>query len=188
MVRKLKHHEQKLLRKVDFITYKSDHGHRAAAVCRRYAISNPDDYAKYNRLCGSLRKLAHLLSLLPPDHAPRLALTRTLIAKLHSIGLLPSSLSSLPDSSLSAISKLSTSRFCRRRLGVVMTRLHMSPTVQAANRFIEQGHVRVGTDEVTDPAFLVTRSMEDWVTWTQGSKVAEKIKGWKGDKDDFVGV
>lgn len=64
----------------------------------------------------------------------------------------------------------------------------MSPTVQAANRFIEQGHVRVGTDEVTDPAFLVTRSMEDWVTWTQGSKVAEKIKGWKGDKDDFVGV
>lgn len=74
MVRKLKHHEQKcvspsppasspsllktqnrLLRKVDFITYKSDHGHRAAAVCRRYAIANPDDYTKYNRLCGSLR-------------------------------------------------------------------------------------------------------------------------------------
>lgn len=69
-----------------------------------------------------------------------------------------------------------------------MTRLHMAPTVQTANRFIEQGHVRVGTDEVTDPAFLVTRSMEDWVTWTRGSKVAEKAKGWRGERDDFLGV
>ena len=41
MVRKLKHHEQKLLRKVDFTTYKSDHGHRDAAVIRRYAIQKP---------------------------------------------------------------------------------------------------------------------------------------------------
>jgi U3 small nucleolar ribonucleoprotein protein IMP3 len=34
MVRKLKHHEQKLLRKVDFITYKQDNNHRDAAVVR----------------------------------------------------------------------------------------------------------------------------------------------------------
>ena len=33
MVRKLKHHEQRLLRKVGFHTYKSDNNHRAAAVC-----------------------------------------------------------------------------------------------------------------------------------------------------------
>lgn len=52
MVRKLKHHEQKLLRKVDFTTYKSDHDHRDAAVIRRYAIQKPSDYAKYNRLVG----------------------------------------------------------------------------------------------------------------------------------------
>lgn len=69
-----------------------------------------------------------------------------------------------------------------------MTRLRMAPTVQAANRFIEQGHVRVGTDEVTDPAFLVTRNMEDWVTWAQGSKVGDKVKGWRGERDDFMGV
>jgi hypothetical protein len=52
MVRKLKHHEQKLLRKVDFTTYKSDHDHRDAAVIRRYAIQKPSDYSKYSRLCG----------------------------------------------------------------------------------------------------------------------------------------
>lgn len=52
MVRKLKHHEQKLLRKVDFTTYASDNNHRDAAVVRRYAIQKPSDYQKYNRICG----------------------------------------------------------------------------------------------------------------------------------------
>jgi ribosomal protein S4 len=43
MVRKLKHHEQKLLKKVDFNTYKSDNDHREAAVIRRYGIQQRDD-------------------------------------------------------------------------------------------------------------------------------------------------
>lgn len=38
--------------------------------------------------------------------------------------------------------KVTVSAFCRRRLGVVMTRLRMAETVTAANTFIEQGHVR----------------------------------------------
>jgi U3 small nucleolar ribonucleoprotein protein IMP3 len=38
-----------------------------------------------------------------------------------------------------------------------MTRLKMADNVQAAIKFIEQGHVRVGTDVITDPAYLVTR-------------------------------
>ena len=47
----------------------------------------------------------------------------------------------------------------------------MAETVQAATKMIEQGHVRVGVEEVRDPAFLVTRSMEDFVTWSVGSKI-----------------
>lgn len=52
MVRKLKFHEQKLLRKTDFISYKSDNDHRDKAVIRRYMIQKPEDYHKYNRICG----------------------------------------------------------------------------------------------------------------------------------------
>lgn len=36
-------------------------------------------------------------------------------------------------------------------------------------RTIEQGHVRVGPTPVTDPAMLVTRHMEDFVTWVDTS-------------------
>jgi len=66
-----------------------------------------------------------------------------------------------------------------------MTRLHMAPTVQAAIKLIEQGHVRVGTETVTDPAFLVTRSMEDFVTWTVGSKIKRNIMQYRDQLDDF---
>lgn len=45
----------------------------------------------------------------------------------------------------------------RRRLPVVMVRLKMAETLREAVTFVEQGHVRVGPETVTDPAFLVTR-------------------------------
>ncbi|KAG7004420.1 hypothetical protein G7Y79_00025g057060 [Physcia stellaris] len=180
MVRKLKHHEQKLLRKVDFTTYKSDASHRTASILRRYAITRPSDYTAYNRLAGSLRQLAHLLSLLPPTDPIRSKHTSLLLEKLYDLGLLSQT------SKLSEVErKLSVSRFCRRRLSVVMTRLRMAETVQAASKFVEQGHVRVGTEVVTDGAFLVSRAMEDFVTWVEGSKVKRGILRYREKLDDF---
>ena len=38
-----------------------------------------------------------------------------------------------------------------------LTRLRMAETLQAATKLIEQGHVRVGTEPITDTAFLVER-------------------------------
>lgn len=156
MVRKLKYHEQKLLRKVDFINFPQDKTHRSADVIRRYALSNPADYQSYNRLAGSLRQLAHRLALLPPESVFRRKQEDLLLEKLSDIGLL--GIGGEGKGKLSDVErKITVSAFCRRRLGVVMTRLRMAETVIAANKFIEQGHVRVGTEVVTDSAFLVTR-------------------------------
>jgi U3 small nucleolar ribonucleoprotein protein IMP3 len=156
MVRKLKHHEQKLLRKVDFVNYPSDDQHRAAEVIRKYSLTNPTDYGSYNRLAGKLRHLAHRIALLPPESPFRRKQEDLLLEKLHDMGLL--GVGGQGKGKLSDVEKkITVSAFCRRRLGVVMTRLRMSETVSAANKFIEQGHVRVGTEVVTDSAFLVTR-------------------------------
>lgn len=54
-----------------------------------------------------------------------------------------------------------------------------------AVKFVEQGHVRVGTEVVTDAAFLVTRNMEDFVTWVDGSKVKRNILRYREKLDDF---
>lgn len=61
----------------------------------------------------------------------------------------------------------------------------MADTLQAATKFVEQGHVRVGTEVVTEPAFCVTRSMEDWVTWVDGSKIRRNVLRYRDQLDDF---
>lgn len=99
------------------------------------------------------------------------------------MGILPSTSST---AKLSEVEKsVTVSAFCRRRLPVIMTRLRMAETVQAATTMIEQGHVRVGTETITDTAFLVTRSMEDFVTWVDGSKIKRNILRYREKLDDF---
>lgn len=66
-----------------------------------------------------------------------------------------------------------------------MTRLGMAETVSGGVKFVEQGHVRVGTEVVTDAAYLVTRGMEDFVTWVDGSKVKRHIQKYRDELDDF---
>lgn len=61
----------------------------------------------------------------------------------------------------------------------------MSETLKEACTFIEQGHVRVGPDTVTDPAFLVTRDMEDFVTWVDTSKIKRKVMKYDDRLDDY---
>ncbi|KAL3963355.1 hypothetical protein ACCO45_000359 [Purpureocillium lilacinum] len=181
MVRKLKYHEQKLLRKTDFITYKQDNDHRDKAVIRRYMIQKPEDYHKYNRLCGVLSPAARAPPLLlPPDNTTRRKHEDLLLNKLYDMGILSS------KSKLSAVEHgVTVSAFARRRLPVVMTRLKMAETVQAATKMIEQGQVRVGVETVTDPAYLVTRSTEDFVTWAVGSKIKRNIMKYRDQLDDF---
>ena len=87
--------------------------------------------------------------------------------------------------SLVQLEKLSTASFCRRRLSVVMVRLRMSETLKEAVTFVEQGHVRVGPDTVTDPAFLVTRAMEDFVTGVDTSKIKRKVLQYNDKLDDY---
>jgi U3 small nucleolar ribonucleoprotein protein IMP3 len=45
--------------------------------------------------------------------------------------------------------------------------------------------VRVGTDVITDPAYLVTRNMEDFVTWVDSSKIKRNIMKYRDKLDDF---
>ena len=46
MVRKLKYHEQKLLKKVDFISWKIDGNVREIQILKKYRITKREDYSK----------------------------------------------------------------------------------------------------------------------------------------------
>lgn len=69
MVRSLKYHERTLLKKADFLQWKSDDNVREVKILRRYHIQKREDYHKYNRLCGAVTKV-RALALAAPAAAP----------------------------------------------------------------------------------------------------------------------
>lgn len=87
--------------------------------------------------------------------------------------------------SLSQCYKITASAFCRRRLPVVLVRLKFCENLKEAVTFVEQGHIRIGIDVITDPAYLVTRKMEDFITWTDTSKIRKKVLQYNEQLDDF---
>lgn len=74
---------------------------------------------------------------------------------------------------------------CRRRLATVLVRLKFAEHLKEAVTYIEQGHIRVGPETVTDPAFLVTRNMEDFITWVDSSKIRRKVLQYNDKLDDY---
>lgn len=130
----------------------------------KYHIQDREDYHKYNKICGNLRSLIHRISLLPANDSYRQKKEAEMLDKLYDMGILdvgakPSDIEN----------KVTVSSIARRRLAVVATRLKMAESVSDAVRTIEQGHIRVGPSPVTDPAMLITRHMEDFVTWVDTS-------------------
>lgn len=61
----------------------------------------------------------------------------------------------------------------------------LSENLKNATDLIEHGHVRVGTEMVKDPAFLVTRNLEDFVTWVDGSAIKRHVEEYNDIRDDF---
>ncbi|KAM3286377.1 U3 small nucleolar ribonucleoprotein IMP3 [Capsicum chacoense] len=178
-MRKLKFHEKKLVKKANFLEWKREGGHREPAVMRRYLLTVRDDYKKYNGLCRTVQKIVNILKQMDPRDPYRIEMTDALIEKLYSMGV------TTKRGSLAVCENLSVSSFCRRRLSTILVRLKFAERMKEAVTYIEQGHIRVGPETVTDPAFLVTRNMEDFITWVDTSKIRRKVLQYNDKLDDY---
>jgi U3 small nucleolar ribonucleoprotein protein IMP3 len=157
-MRELKFHEKKLLKKVDFVNWKNEENVREVKILRRYHIQKREDIKmynlikfRYNKIAGTIRKLVNKLKQLNPSDTYRIKKTKDLVEKLHNIGLIKT------QSNLAECDKVGISTFCRRRLSYLLFKNKYCENVKEAVTFIEQGQVKIGTELVTDPAFLVTR-------------------------------
>ena len=79
-MRKLKHHEKKLLKKVDFF-WQREGNIREIQVMRRYHINNREEYLEYNRVCGIITKLASKLKKLDKADKFRIKMTEDLLSE-----------------------------------------------------------------------------------------------------------
>lgn len=173
-MRQLKHHEQKLLKKVNFFQWKSENNLREIKVLRRYHVQDRDDYLKYNKVAGLITKLTAMLKDLPHDvrifvlsHSLEAFMLHGVPSPKRSIRMPEFYLAPWQDEvrvqttdalieklfsmgliptkkSLVQCEKLAVSAFCRRRLPVVLVRLKFCETLREAVTFVEQGHIRIG--------------------------------------------
>lgn len=119
-MRKLKFHEQKLLKKVNFYDWKVEADKRESRVIHRYHLQNREDYSHYNRICGLITSLISKIKLLPFDDPFRIKATEQLLEKLYNMGLINS------KENIEVAEKVPVSAFCRRRLGVMLCNLKFS--------------------------------------------------------------
>eukprot|EP00163_Fabomonas_tropica_P021515 TRINITY_DN375_c0_g1_i1.p1 TRINITY_DN375_c0_g1~~TRINITY_DN375_c0_g1_i1.p1 ORF type:complete len:144 (-),score=6.36 TRINITY_DN375_c0_g1_i1:488-919(-) len=138
-MRPLKFHEQKLLKKVDFLNWKQDNHTREMAIMRRYHITNRDDYVKYNKVCGKITKLVAALLKLPQDDETRIKLTEQTLEKCYNMGLITT------KKSLQKCAEITASALCRRRLPIVLVRMKYAETVSEAVQLVEHGRKYICT-------------------------------------------
>mmetsp|Transcript_32144 Transcript_32144/g.74522 ORF Transcript_32144/g.74522 Transcript_32144/m.74522 type:complete len:183 (+) Transcript_32144:77-625(+) len=177
-MRKLKYHEQKLLKKVNFYEWK-DTNRREVGIMKRYGIADREDYTKYRKLGRMMNTLVQKLRKLPADDKDRIKMTEVLLEKCYSMGLADST------QSLEEIVNISASRFCRRRLASVLVANKFCENIKSAVTWVQQGHFRMGPDVISNPAVHVTREMQDHITWSEGSKIYRHIKEFNDEVDDY---
>ena len=109
MVRKLKYHEQKLLRKVDFINWEADNNLHEVKVMKKFFIQKREDYTLYNKLSREIRDIVRMIKDLDPNRQHRTDMSAAFLEKMYSIGLIPTKWN------LELCDKINASSFCRRR-------------------------------------------------------------------------
>ena len=177
MGRKLKYHEQKLLKKTNLFAWKGENM-KAGNVIGLFCLENSQEYQAYNRLVGKIQKMTNTLRCMGPEDKVRIELTKQFVDRIYQLGI-------IRTPQLSECADINVASICQRRLPVVMVRLKFCQRVSDADRYVRQGHVRIGADIVTNPATIVSREMEDYIQWAPGSKIEQHVKKFNKELDDF---
>lgn len=82
MVRKLKFHEEKLLRRVDFINWEVDNNLHEVKILKKFFIQKREDYTKYNKLSRDIREIVEKITDLDQKDPFRIEATSLLLEKL----------------------------------------------------------------------------------------------------------
>jgi U3 small nucleolar ribonucleoprotein protein IMP3 len=88
-MRKLKHHERKLLKKVDFISWKADKNLVEIKILRQFHIQKREHYAKYCKLASEIHALVKSVLTLSTKDAFRIKTSAQILDKLYSMGVIP---------------------------------------------------------------------------------------------------
>ncbi|EZG70626.1 U3 small nucleolar ribonucleoprotein IMP3 [Gregarina niphandrodes] len=176
---KLNYVEQKLLKKVNLFDYK-DNNVNMNRVISKFGLRSSKEYRQYNKVALEIQQLVAILRTLPSESEVRQKIGKSLLDKLYRLGIIND------VSSLEVVENFGVSYLCRRRITWILKKIKMAQHTQHAIDLVQHGHIKIGNDVVKDPAMLVTRQMEDLITWADGSKYKKHISEFHDTKDDFT--
>ncbi len=177
-MRNLKFHEQKLLKKVNFLQWKTTNTTREQLVTSKYLLKSREEYKEYNIIVGMIRKLSESLAKLADNDTTKMFIGKKLINLLYSIGI-------IDEKKLVECTKVTVSSLCKRRIPMVMVHKKMIEGYVNADKFVQQGHVKLGNRIISNTSTLVSRAMEEFVKWAENSKIKKKIDEVNNEYDDY---
>lgn len=181
-MRKLKYHEQRLLRKTNFLEWRNTDTRNEHFYISRYFITEREDYYIYKKLVRIIRQLAESIASLPDSNsAAKERYAHALVSRLHAHGL-------IENKQLVECARIRIDNFCERRLPVLVKRMRMCENLRDAVKFVEQGHVCVGNKRIVNSSVLVSRGMDNYVRWADESKIRRTIKEFNDELDDYETV
>ncbi|EFC50373.1 predicted protein [Naegleria gruberi] len=185
-VRELKHHEQKLLKRVDFLNWKSDgvtpeYKEYILKTIQKYQLKDQKEFFNYQRIATQINNTLNSIKELDDKIYRDFKVDQLVMLgkKLFDMGILDS------EAEIETLKKITVGRLCRRRISYLLKVLHFSESVRLANLNIQHGHIRIGPEVVKDEAFLVSRNLEDFITWTNKSRIKSTIRKFNETFDDF---
>ena len=82
-MRKLKFHEQKLLKKTDFYDWKNVATAKKQKITTMYRLSSREQYSHYEKIVGFITHMCSLIKKLPPNDPFVKQITDQLLTKLY---------------------------------------------------------------------------------------------------------
>eukprot|EP01132_Coremiostelium_polycephalum_P010327 gene10327-12679_t len=177
MTRKLKYHEQKLLKKVNFHHYKKEDPRDNINIAR-YGLSGKEEYFAYTKIAKQLHEILTKLGELDEKDPVKHKVSGDLADKLFNMGVIDSK-------STSELTKITAANFCRRRASYMLVKLKMAKDLKHAFTLLSHGHIRIGPEVIKDPATLITRKSQDFITWVDTSSMKRKVMEYNGELDDY---
>ncbi|KAM9949105.1 hypothetical protein ACTFIY_005554 [Dictyostelium cf. discoideum] len=175
--RKLKYHEEKLLKKTNFKHYRRENQKDVENI-GRFGLKGKEEYAEYTKLVAQYKHVLKEISDLSDQDPVKQKLLSDLSEKLYNMGV-------IDLKQPSELVKVNASSFCRRRAVVMLVKKKFAEHLTQAFGLLSHGHVRIGPETIQDPALIITRKSEDLLTWVDNSTMKKKVQEYNGILDDY---
>ncbi|MDI6826012.1 MAG: 30S ribosomal protein S4 [Candidatus Aenigmarchaeota archaeon] len=137
-------------------------------LMKTYGLTKKREIWKAESILRSFRRRARSLAAKRDKNQEKI-----LIDKLYRMGLLEN------GANLDVVLSLTAENLLERRLQTFVSKKNLANTIKHARQLITHGHIAVDGRKIIYPSFIVTRELEDKISFYKGSdlKIATKTGG-----------